>query len=197
MAIDQEEGMPVETQSLFAIGDPGAPRAEAPERSSRARHAARALHARRPVREPPALQDRGAGPDRGHDGRRTDPSSTSRPPSNGRPPRLCSPEEPSVTVTRDEERRGRLRRDALDALPRLRLGRLTERAAPRIPWHPMAELRTSSAYSPTGDQPARDRAALRRAARGRALPDAARRDRHRQDGDDGLDHREGPAGRRS
>ena len=40
-----------------------------------------------------------------------------------------------------------------------------------------------------------DRGALRGPQRGRALPDAARRDRHGQDRDDGLDHRAGPAPR--
>ena len=40
-----------------------------------------------------------------------------------------------------------------------------------------------------------DRDARRRAPRGRALPDAARRDRHRQDRDDGVDHRAGPEAR--
>ena len=44
---------------------------------------------------------------------------------------------------------------------------------------------------------ARDRDARRRARRGRALPDAARRDRHRQDRDDGLDHRADCSGPRS
>ena len=44
-----------------------------------------------------------------------------------------------------------------------------------------------------GDQP-KAIAELSEGHRGRrALPDAARRDRHRQDGDDGLDHRAGPA----
>ena len=38
-----------------------------------------------------------------------------------------------------------------------------------------------------------DRGARERAARGRAVPDAARRDRHREDRDDGVDHRAGAA----
>ena len=56
----------------------------------------------------------------------------------------------------------------------------------------MAEFKTSQAYKPTGDQP-HAIAELCAGLRGRrALPDAARRDRHRQDGDDGLDRRAGP-----
>ena len=42
-----------------------------------------------------------------------------------------------------------------------------------------------------------DRGARERAAGGRALSDAARRDRHREDRDDGVDHRAGAAARRS
>ena len=57
----------------------------------------------------------------------------------------------------------------------------------------MAALKTSSAYVPTGDQPAAIATLVRGAPRRRALPDAARRDRHRQDRGDGLDHRAGPA----
>ena len=47
-----------------------------------------------------------------------------------------------------------------------------------------ATSRTRSRRSPPG-------------SRGRALPDAARRDRHRQDGDDGVDHRADRSGPRS
>ena len=50
--------------------------------------------------------------------------------------------------------------------------------------------RKSDGYRPTGDQPqAIDQLSPR--SRRRAIRDAARRDRDRQDGDDGLDHREG------
>ena len=60
-------------------------------------------------------------------------------------------------------------------------------------WRAVQPLKTSSSYVPTGDQPQAIERLVRRHPRGRALPDAPRRDRHRQDGDDGLDHRAGAA----
>ena len=54
----------------------------------------------------------------------------------------------------------------------------------------MPELKTTTDYRPTGDQPKAIETLAAGLAGGRPLPDAARRDRHRQDGDDGLDHRE-------
>ena len=57
----------------------------------------------------------------------------------------------------------------------------------------MPPLKTSASYVPTGDQPAAIAALSDGLRAGRALPDAARRDRHRQDRDDGVDHRADPA----
>ena len=72
----------------------------------------------------------------------------------------------------------------------------TPPAPARLPSVPA--LKTSTAYVPTGDQPQAIEQLSAWLARGRALPDAARRDRHRQDGDDGVDHRAGAeAGARS
>ena len=61
----------------------------------------------------------------------------------------------------------------------------------------MPPFKTSDDYSADRRPAAGDREARRVDRGGRALPDPARRDRHRQDGDDGVDHREGrPPGAR-
>ena len=59
----------------------------------------------------------------------------------------------------------------------------------------MPDLRVTSAYRPTGDQPQGDRPARRVAAGREPRPDAARRDRDGQDGDDGLGDGGAPAAR--
>ena len=55
------------------------------------------------------------------------------------------------------------------------------------------EFRTTDVYAPTGDQPRAIEEISRVGQRGQPLPDDPRRDRHGQDGDDGVDDREAPA----
>ena len=72
-----------------------------------------------------------------------------------------------------------------------RIGPRRARADPLDTLVAMSAFKTTDVYAPTGDQPQAIEE-LSREHRGRQpLPDAARRDRHRQDRDDGVDHREG------
>ena len=66
-----------------------------------------------------------------------------------------------------------------------------------IPFPDGASAQDFDLVRPDRRPAAGDRVARRRASSGRALPDAPRRDRDREDRDDGLDHRAGPEARRS
>ncbi len=68
-----------------------------------------------------------------------------------------------------------------------------ENAVAEYPVGPMPDFRLVADFRPTGDQPQAIEKLADGLARGVPPPDAPRGDRHRQDGDDRVDHREAPA----